>query len=178
MKKEIEIDLGVFVPLQKETADVPRALKNAGEILHRVLCGSYLPMSDTHKKEGKQTPLPPKSSDGVSPITDAPKSAQPASPMPLDSIVRGQVLPENRSFRTQLNIGTEDRQTIENTVLELFSLQLTDRQEAITAGMEANLKIQKKILRAVQGMHMSDGGIARANIRNMRKTASAEGGVL
>ena len=171
MKKEMEIEMGVFVPLKKETEDIPGALKNAGEILHRVLCGGFLPMSDTHKKERKQTPFPQKGSGGVSPITDAPKSAQPASPMPLDSIVRGQVLPENRLFRTQLNIAAEDRQNIENSVLEQFSLQLADRQEAITAGMDATLKIQKKILRAVQGMHLE-------NIRDMHKTASAEGGVL
>lgn len=99
--------------------------------------------------------------------TDARQSVEALSGIPL---VQGQILPQNRSFRTQLNIA-EDRQNIENSVLEQFSLQLSDRQEAITAGMEATLKIQKKILRAVQGMHLE-------NIRDMHKTASAEGGVL
>lgn len=165
MKKEIEIEMGVFVPLKKETEDIPRALKNAGEILHRVLAGAYVPPDRAYTKEE-----PTKGSAGVKGQIPAPKRAAAVSAIGLDSIVQGQILPQNRSFRTQLNIAG-DRQNIENSVLEQFSLQLSDRQEAITAGMEATLKIQKKILRAVQGMHLE-------NIRDMHKTASAEGGVL
>ncbi len=171
MKKEIEIELGVFVPLQKETADVPRALKNAGEILRQALCGSYFPIADTQRKEGKQMPVPQNGSAEVNPMADAPKSARAASPMSLDAIIRGQVLPENRIFRTRLSVGAGDRQTLENTVLEQVSLQLADRQETLAAGMEATLKIQKKILRAVQSMYGK-------NTSDMQKTPSAEGGVL
>ena len=58
------------------------------------------------------------------------------------------------------------------------AVELSDQRDAYVAGMEANLKIQQEILRAILGIQIGDETIAKANERYAHKMAVAEGGVL
>ncbi len=173
MKKEIELETGVFVPPKKENQDIPGTLGSAREILRRVLleAGSAPVRSDpakTENGENASAEIP-----GETPLSRE-ATAFSAVSAPVPGLVRGAVLPGNPVFRTAGETG----KTLQNTVLEQVSLELTDQREAVTAGMEATLKVQQEILRAILGIRIGDETIARANERYARKMAVAEGGVL
>ncbi len=174
MKKE-EWETGAFVPPKQETENIPGTLEKARDILQRVVAGTvFLPETqriNTENGDASQASLQKTENRQITPGKDL---AFTAVAMPIPSLVRGEVLPGNPVFCATGETG----KAIENAVLEQVSLELSDQRDAFVSGMEATLKIQQEILRAILGIQIGDETIARANERYVRKMAVAEGGVL
>lgn len=95
-------------------------------------------------------------------------------------LAQGAVLPANKPFLAM--VGDQKNGTnIEaplTTIQEAVALVMDDQTNAITAGFEATVGIQREILEAVLGISIGDEVIARAGDRYRQKMAVAQGGAL
>lgn len=174
MKKE-ELEMGVFVPPKQEIENIPGTLAKARETLCRVVAGTvFLPATHRENTENGDAAPAAKFQPENTQLMPGKDLAFPAVGLPIPSLVRGEILPGNPVFSTAGETG----KAMENAVLEQVSLELSDQRDAYVAGMEATLKIQQEILRAILNIQIGDETIARANERYVRKMAVAEGGVL
>lgn len=98
----------------------------------------------------------------------------------IPALARGAVLPANRPFLTVVGDRKPeaDAQAPLTAIREAVALVMADQTEAVTAGMEANLSLQRKILDAVRSIRIGDEMIAAAGERYYRWKTVAEGGVL
>lgn len=183
MKKEKKLEASVFVPPRSEAERAKGALCNASALLHRALWGAYTPFAEPSKTE-KRAEAARISADPKGELPTWGKErvqdmGRPGGKVPLpsvDSLIRGGVLPANQAFQTVLSRAGDTVNQEENTLLQAVSLSMADQTEAFTAGMEANLALQREILRAILGIRIGDETIARANERYCRKMAVMEGG--
>lgn len=104
-------------------------------------------------------------------------------PIPKVSIPRlaqGAVIPPNKEFMAILGDqrhGTNIEAPL-TTIQEAVALVMQDQTNAILAGFEASVGVQKEILEAVLGIQIGDDVIGNAVARYSRKQAVIRGGAL
>lgn len=95
-------------------------------------------------------------------------------------LAQGAVLPPNKPFLAM--VGDQKHGTnIEaplSTIQEAVALVMTDQTQAILAGFEASVGVQREILEAVLGIQIGDDVIGNAVARYSRKQAVMRGGAL
>ncbi|MBQ3000394.1 MAG: hypothetical protein IJD63_01455 [Oscillospiraceae bacterium] len=92
-------------------------------------------------------------------------------------LAQGAVLPANKPFLAMVGDqrhGTNIEAPL-STIQEAVALVMDDRTNALLAGLEASVGIQREILEAVLGIRIGDEMIARAGERYYRKMAIAGG---
>ncbi len=93
-------------------------------------------------------------------------------------LAKGAVLPANRPFLAMVGDqrhGTNVEAPLA-TIQEAVALVMEDQTNAIMAGFEASVGVQREILEAVLGIRIGDAVIARAAERYQRKMAVVRGG--
>jgi len=98
----------------------------------------------------------------------------------VPQLARGAVLPANKPFLAMVGDqrhGTNVEAPL-STIQEAVALVMTDQTQAILAGFEASVGVQREILEAVLGIQIGDDVIGNAVARYSRKQAVMRGGAL
>ncbi len=98
----------------------------------------------------------------------------------IPHLAKGAVLPQNKPFMAVLGDqkhGTNIEAPL-STIQEAVALVMNDQTQAILAGFEASVGVQREILEAVLGIQIGDDVIGNAVARYSRKQAVMRGGAL
>ena len=98
----------------------------------------------------------------------------------IPRLARGAVIPPNKEFLAVLGDqrhGTNIEAPL-STIQEAVALVMSDQTQAILAGFEASVGVQREILEAVLGIQIGDDVIGNAVARYSRKQAVMRGGAL
>ena len=98
----------------------------------------------------------------------------------IPRLAQGAVIPPNREFLAVLGDqrhGTNVEAPL-STIQEAVALVMQDQTQAILAGFEASVGVQREILEAVLGIQIGDDVIGNAVARYSRKQSVVRGGAL
>ena len=98
----------------------------------------------------------------------------------IPRLAQGAVIPPNKEFLAVLGDqkhGTNIEAPL-STIQEAVALVMSDQTQAILAGFEASVGVQREILEAVLGIQIGDDVIGNAVARYSRKQAVIRGGAL
>ena len=105
-------------------------------------------------------------------------SLQTVSTPQIPYLARGAVLPANKPFMAVVGDqrhGTNVEAPLA-TIQEAVAVTMQSQQDAILAGFEASIGVQREILEAVLGIQLGDSAIYQAVARYQQKMAVVQGG--